>query len=105
MHMKMSRFVPEDVTSLFAETDSCFGEAVSTPFNSPLCPNPLAGIVVEEEAARRLVPECFPAKGETSDEEEVVDVGAVPARVRGGAQSEGFTCVDTLRGRETGIQF
>ena len=51
--------------------------------------NPFARIVVEQELARRVVPECLLARGDSIDEEEVVDVfGRVPTGVRGDAETE-----------------
>ena len=66
--------------------------------HSPLYPNPLAEIVVEEEAVTRVVQECLEASCESIDEEEMIDVvGGGGVGARGGVESEGFTFVDTMR--------
>ena len=67
----MSIFAPENVTTPFAETDSSIG-GVASVIHSPLHPNPLAEIVVEEETLKRV--ECLDGRGESNDEEEVIDV-------------------------------
>ena len=72
--LSMSLFMPEDDTSPFAETDSSIGEVPPASFIPPLYPHPHAEIVVEEEAAKRVVTECSQARGEASDEEKVDDV-------------------------------
>ena len=93
----MSDFAPENVTSPFAETDSSIQEAASV-VHSPLYRNPLAEIVVEEEAVNRVVGESLEGRGESNDEKEMIDVvdeGGVGAG--SGADSEGFTFVDALR--------
>ena len=61
-------------------------------------PNPLAEIVVEEEAVMRVVRECLEARGETNDEEEMIDVvGRGGVGARSGAEAEFFTFVDAMR--------
>ena len=96
--LNMSKIGPEDVTSPFAETGSSTGETVSAPFNTPLYPNPLTEVVIEEEAARRVVPECSRARGELSDEEEMVDVvGGVATGMRSVAELEGLSFVDEMK--------
>ena len=98
VQLNMFKSVSECVISTFAETDSSIGEAVSAPFSSPLYPNPLAEVAVEEEAARRVVPECPRARSQSSDEKELVDVvGREPVGLKSGAESEGFTFVDALK--------
>ena len=58
----------------------------------PLYPKPLAEIVVEEEAVTRVVGECLEARGESNDEEEMIDVvGEGGVGAGSGAKSEGFT--------------
>ena len=92
IHQRMSDFAPENVTSAFADTDSSIGEA------SPLYLNPFTEIVVDEEAVTRVVGECLEARGESNDEEEMIEVvkeGGVGAG--SGAESEGFKFMDALR--------
>ena len=81
----MSNFV-------FEETDSSVGEAVFAPYNPPMYPNPFAKIVVEQDLATRVVPECLRARGDSTDEEEVVDVvGGMPTGVRNRSETEILT--------------
>ena len=66
--------------------------------HSPLYPNPLAEIVVKEEVVRSVVRECFDARGESKDEEEMINVvGRSETGMRSGAESEGFNFVEALR--------
>ena len=94
--MKIVRFLPENNTSLFAETYSSLGEVASV-LHRPLYLNPLVEIVVEEEAVRRVVLECVEARSESNDAEEVIDVlGGGEAGLISGVESEGFTFVDAM---------
>ena len=94
----MSYFVPREVISLFAETDSNIGEARSVPLRPPFYSNPLDEMVVEGAPEKIIVPECSQAKSESSDEEEVIDVvGGEPAGVTSGPESEGLTFTDAHR--------
>ena len=68
----MSDFALENVTSPFAETDSNIGEVASV-MHPPLYSNPLPEIVVEEDLVRSVVWECLEARGESIDEEEIID--------------------------------
>ena len=97
-HLNMSMFVPEDVTSSFAEIHWITGQALSAPVSSLLYPTPPAEILVDEEEASRVVAEFSRAIGESSDEEEVVDVaGRVSAGVESSTESKGSTFVDALK--------
>ena len=53
---------------------------------------------MEEEVVRTVVWQCLEARAESNDEKEIIDVVREgEAGVRSGAESEGFTFVDTLR--------
>ena len=93
----MSRNVSEDITSPFAETESSIAEAVSASLNPPLYSDLFSNIVVEEDAATKIAPDCLRAGSESIDEGELVDlVGRVPTRVRSGDDLEGFNILDSL---------
>ena len=78
----MSNFV-------FEETDSIIGAALFAPYTLPLYPNPLAKIVVEQEFARRVLPVCLMAMGNSIDEEELADVvGGMPTGVQSREEAE-----------------
>ena len=97
IHSRKSNFAPKKDTSRFAETDSSIGEVVSL-VHLPLYRNPLGDIVLEEKAVTRVVRECLEARGESTHEEEMIDVvGGGEVGARSGAESEGVTFVDALR--------
>ena len=86
---RMSDSAPEKVTSPFAETDSSIGEVASV-VQPLLYPNIRAEIVVDKERATRV--ECLETRGESNDEDELIDVvGGGAVGVKSGAESEGFT--------------
>ena len=93
----MSVFAPEKVNLLFAESDSGIRE-VSPVIHLPLYPSLLAEIRVDEGAARGVVRDCLEARGESNDEEEIIDVvGGVEAGARSDVESKVFTFVDALK--------
>ena len=97
----MSNFAPENFTSHSAETDSSI-EAVASVVHPLLYPNPFNEILAKEDTVTRV--ECLEGRGESIDEEEVINVvrgGDVGAR--NGAES-GIRTVH-LRGRTETRQF
>ena len=64
VHINISKFVPEEITSIFVETSFGIGEAVSTPYKPRIYPIVLVEIVVDNEATQTVVPECLWAWGE-----------------------------------------
>ena len=94
----MSKFVPEDKTSPFAQTDSSSGEPMCAPFNTLLYRNPLSQIVYEKKATWSSARGKSRGRGERNDEKKLVDVvGGMPAGVRSAADYESFTFSDELR--------
>ena len=86
-----------NVTSSFAENYSSIGEVTSV-MHPTFYPDPLAETVVGQEVARSVVWENLEVRGESNDEEEMIDVvEGAEAGVTSGAESESFTLVDALR--------